>query len=201
MAPMRLSLLIKISLLAALAAVLMQVRIPLFPAHSYLTYDSSEVPALVASFALGPAAGMAVVILKDILHGLIHFSPMELVGLPINAIAGCTLAGVAGAVYKAHKRKSVAVVALSLAVVSMTLVMIPCNLVLLPLFQRIFFPGSTPAQPDQVLQLLLTVFIPFNLIKGAITSVLTFFVYKRVSPTLKSVPRWDVGLSGINDEG
>lgn len=199
MAPMRLSLLIKISLLSALAAVLMQLQIPIFPAHSYLTYDASEVPALVASFALGPAAGMAVVVLKDILHGLAHFRPTELVGLPINAIAGCTLAGVAGAVYRVRRKKSVALVALALAVVSMTLVMIPCNLVLLPLFQRLFFPNSTPAQPDQVLQLLLTVFIPFNLIKGSITSVLTFLVYKRVSPTLKSVPRWDVGLSGISE--
>ncbi|MBX3166169.1 MAG: ECF transporter S component [Candidatus Eremiobacteraeota bacterium] len=196
---MRLSLLIKISLLSALAAVLMQLQIPIFPAHSYLTYDASEVPALVASFALGPAAGMAVVVLKDILHGLAHFRPTELVGLPINAIAGCTLAGVAGAVYRVRRKKSVALVALALAVVSMTLVMIPCNLVLLPLFQRLFFPNSTPAQPDQVLQLLLTVFIPFNLIKGSITSVLTFLVYKRVSPTLKSVPRWDVGLSGISE--
>lgn len=199
MAPMRLSLLIKISLLSALAAVLMQLQIPIFPAHSYLTYDASEVPALVASFALGPAAGMAVVVLKDLLHGLAHFRPTELVGLPINAIAGCTLAGVAGAVYRARRKKSVAVVALALAVVSMTLVMIPCNLVLLPLFQRLFFPNSTPAQPEQVMQLLLTVFIPFNLLKGTLTSVITFLVYKRVSPTLKSVPRWDVGLSGIRE--
>ena len=199
MALMRLSLLVKVSLLSALAAVLMQLQIPIFPAHSYLTYDASEVPALVASFALGPAAGMSVVVLKDVLHGLAHFRPTELVGLPINAIAGCTLAGVAGAVYQARKKKSVALVALALAVVSMTLVMIPCNLVLLPLFQRLFFPNSTPAQPDQVLQLLLTVFIPFNLLKGTITSVLTFLVYKRVSPTLKSVPRWDVGFTAFNE--
>lgn len=199
MALMRLSFLIKVSLLSALAAVLMQLQIPIFPAHSYLTYDASEVPALVASFALGPAAGMSVVVLKDVLHGLAHFRPTELVGLPINAIAGCTLAGVAGAVYQARKKKSVALVALALAVVSMTLVMIPCNLVLLPLFQRLFFPNSTPAQPDQVLQLLLTVFIPFNLLKGTITSVLTFLVYKRVSPTLKSVPRWDVGFTAFNE--
>jgi len=199
MAPMRLSLLLKVSLLAALSAVLMQVSLPIFPAHSYLRYDPSEVPALVASFALGPLYGMAVVILKNLLHGLTHFQPTELVGLPINTIAGCTLAGVAGAVYQAHKRKSVAVISLVLGVVAMTLVMIPCNLVLLPLFQRLFFPNASPAQPDQVLMLLLTVFIPFNLIKGSLTSVLTFLVYKRVSPTLKSVPRWDVGLSAFRE--
>ena len=199
MAPMRLSFLIKISLLAALAVVLMQIQIPLFPAHSYLTYDPSEVPALVAAFALGPAAGMAVVVLKDLLHLVSHLNPLQLVGLPINAIAGCTLVGVAGAVYKARKKKSVAVLALVLGVISMTLAMIPCNLILLPVFERLFLPQASPSQPDQVLQALLAVFIPFNLIKGSITSVITFLVYKRVSPTLKSVPRWDVGFTTLNE--
>lgn len=196
---MRLSLMLKISLLAALSAVLMQLSLPLFPAHSYLRYDPSEVPALVAAFALGPGAGMAVVVLKNLVHGLTHFQPTELVGLPINTLAGCALVGVAGSVYKARKNKSIAVVSLLLGVLAMTLAMIPCNLVLLPLFQRVFFPASPPSQPDQVLTLLLTVVTPFNLLKGGITSVLTFLVYKRVSPTLKSVPRWDVGLSAVKE--
>jgi len=199
MAPMRLSFLIKISLLSALAVVLMQIQLPIFPAHTYLTYDPSEVPALIAAFALGPAAGMAVVLFKDLLQLVAHFNPTQFVGLPINAIAGCTLVGVAGAVYRARKKKSVAVVALVLGVISMTLAMIPCNLILLPVFEHLFFPHKSPLQPDQVLQLLLTVFIPFNLVKGGITSVITFLVYKRVSPTLKSVPRWDVGLSAVRE--
>lgn len=199
MAPMRLSFLIKVSLLSALAVVLMQIQVPIFPAHSYLTYDPSEVPALIGAFALGPAAGMAVVVLKDLLQLVAHFNPIQLVGLPINAIAGCTLVGVAGAVYRARKKKSVAVLALVLGVISMTLAMIPCNLILLPVFERIFLPQSPPSQPDQVLQMLLAVFIPFNLVKGSITSFITFLVYKRVSPTLKSVPRWDVGITPFNE--
>jgi riboflavin transporter FmnP len=196
---MRLSLILKISLLAALAALLMQLSVPLFPAHSYLRYDPSEVPALIAAFALGPVPGMAVVVLKNLIHGLTHFQPTELVGLPINTLAGCALVGVAGSVYKARKSKSIAVMSLLLGVVAMTLVMIPCNLVLLPLFERVFFPSATPSNPDLVLTILLTVVTPFNLLKGGITSVLTFFVYKRVSPTLKSVPRWDVGLSAVRE--
>lgn len=194
---MRLSLLIKISLLAALSAVLMSFSLPIFPSHSYLRYDPSEVPALIASFALGPAAGMAVVLLKNLIHGLTHFQPTELVGLPINSLAGCALVGVAGTVYRVRKSKSIALLSLGLGVLAMTLVMIPCNLVLLPLFQRIFFPTVTPSHPDEVMAILLSAIIPFNMIKGSLTSILTFLVYKRVSPILKSVPRWDVGLSAV----
>lgn len=197
MAAMRLSLLLKISLLAALSALLIQIQLPIIPAHSYLTYDPSEVPALIAAFALGPAAGIGVVLLKDLLQLLIHFSPTLLLGLPINALAGCTLVGVAGSVYRVRKKKNMAVLALVLGVVSMTLVMIPCNLILLPIFEHVFFSTCTPTPPEQILRLLLAVFVPFNLIKGTVTSILTFLVYKRVSPLLKSIPRWDVGLSAV----
>jgi riboflavin transporter FmnP len=188
---MPLSLLIKVSLLAALGAVLMQFNFPLIPAHPYLRYDPSEVPALVASFALGPLAGMAIVTLKNVLYVISHFQPTELVGIPLNTLAGCSLVGVAGWVYQGKKSKTVAVLSLVLGVLAMTLVMIPANLVLLPLFQKLFAPTTLHLSPDQLLTVLLVAVTPFNLLKGGLTSLLTFAVYKRVSPFLKSVPRWE----------
>lgn len=188
---MPLSLLIKVSLLAALGAVLMQLNFPLLPAHAYLRYDPSEVPALVASFALGPLAGMAIVVLKNLLYVLSHFQPTELVGIPLNTLAGCSLVGVAGWVYQGKKSKTVAVLSLVLGVLAMTLVMIPANLVLLPLFQKFFAPTALQLSPDQLLTVLLVAVTPFNLMKGGLTSALTFAVYKRVSPFLKTVPRWE----------
>lgn len=183
---MRLSLLIKVSILAALSALLMHLSFPIFPAHAYLRYDPSEVPALIATFALGPVPGMAVVLLKNALYMLLHFAPSEFIGIPINTLAGWALVGVAGHVYRLRKNKSIALVSLSLGVVAMTLVMIPVNLVLLPIFQRFFMP-SVPTMPsEQMLALILAVITPFNLIKGSLTAFLTFLVYKRVSPLLKS---------------
>ena len=194
---MRLSTLIKISLLSALSAMLMHLSFPLFPAHSYLRYDPSEVPALVASFALGPLAGMAVVLLKNLLYLVSHFQPSEFIGIPLNSIAGCTLVGVAGQVYRARKSKATARVAITLGVVAMTLVMIPANLILLPIFQKFFMPAVQQMPTNQLLTALLMVVTPFNLLKGALTGTLTFLVYKRVSPTVKSQPHWDVGLNRV----
>lgn len=180
---MRLSLLIKISILAALSALLMHLRFPIFPAHPYLPYDPSEVPALIASFALGPLPGMAVVVLKNSLYMLLHFAPSEFLGIPANTAAGCTLVGVAGHVYRLRKTKSIALVSLSLGVVAMTLVMIPVNLVILPIFFRFFMPSM---QSEQTLTFIMSVITPYNIIKGSLTAFLTFLVYKRVSPLLKS---------------
>lgn len=197
---MRLSTLLKVSLLAALATVLMHLSLPLLPGIPFLKYDPSEVPALVAGFALGPLAGMAVVLLKDLLYLALHMQASELLGIPMNAMAGCALVGTAGWVYRVKKTKRVAQLALALGVATMTLVMIPANLVCWPLFQRFFMPNTPVAPPDQLLTLILTAVTPFNLLKGSLTSLLTFFIYKRVSPALKSVPRWDVGLTPVRTD-
>lgn len=194
---MRLSILLKVSLLAALAAVLMHVSFPVIPGHPYLKYDPSEVPALIGGFAIGPLAGMAVVLLKNLLYLLLHFQGAELIGIPLNTVAGCALVGTAGWVYQVNKSKRIAVISLALGVITMALAMIPANLVLWPIFQRLFMPAVPGLPPDQLLTLILVVITPFNFIKGILTSILTFVLYKRVSPALKSVPRWDVGISRV----
>lgn len=194
---MRLSILLKVSLLGALAAVLMHLSFPVIPGHPYLKYDPSEVPALIAGFAISPFAGMAVVVLKNLLYLTMHFQAMELIGIPLNTLAGCALVGTAGWVYQVKKSKRIAMISLSLGVVTMALVMIPANLVLWPIFQRLFMPATPALPPDQLLTLILAVITPFNLVKGVLTSILTFVLYKRVSPALKSVPRWDVGITPV----
>jgi len=55
----------------------------------------------------------------------------------------------------------------------MTIVMILANIALTPLF----FPEFTRTQ---VIALVVPALLPFNLLKGAISSIVTFFVYKRV---------------------
>ena len=62
---------IKISLLAAIAVVLMYFDFPIIPAFPWLKIDLSEVPALMGGFAYGPVAGGIIVILKVFLRFLI----------------------------------------------------------------------------------------------------------------------------------
>ena len=62
---------IKISLLAAIAVVLMYFDFPIIPAFPWLKIDLSEVPALMGGFAYGPVAGGVIVVLKVFLRFLI----------------------------------------------------------------------------------------------------------------------------------
>ena len=71
---------IKISLLAAIAVVLMYFDFPIIPAFPWLKIDLSEVPALMGGFAYGPVAGGIIVILKVFLRFLIKGTETGFVG-------------------------------------------------------------------------------------------------------------------------
>jgi len=174
---------VKISLLSSLSTVLMlAVQVPLFPSAPFLTYDLSEVPALVAGFALGPVPGMAVVVLKNLLFLVQRPQPSELVGIPMNLAAGMTMVGVSSGFYWKRKTRLRAMLGLALGAVTMAAVMVPVNLMALPLFAWLF--GGV-AKSDLV-AFVLVIVTPFNLVKGALSGVLTFLVYKRISAFLKT---------------
>lgn len=92
--------LLKIAAAASLSAILMiTVRIPLVLSAPFLTYDFSEVPALLMGILWGPAAGVLTVLIKDAVFLLINFSPLELIGIPADLASGFTLVGIASYIY------------------------------------------------------------------------------------------------------
>ncbi|MDQ7844714.1 MAG: ECF transporter S component [Armatimonadota bacterium] len=145
--------------------------LPLFPA--WLKYDPGEVPALVATFALGPTAGVAVELIKGVLISL--FRPGGLggpFGIFMNLLAGVTLVAVAGIYYRIEHTRRGALKAMGFGILAMTAVMIAANIALTP----IFFGLPRP----QVMALVLPALLPFNLVKGLISCAATYYVYKRV---------------------
>ena len=59
--------LITISMLSAIAFILTFIKFPLPFLPPYLTLDFSDVPTLLATFLLGPVAGILVALIKNIL--------------------------------------------------------------------------------------------------------------------------------------
>jgi riboflavin transporter FmnP len=145
--------------------------LPFFPA--FLKYDPSEVPALIATFALGPLAGISVEMVKALLIQLVRPGTVGgPFGVFMNLLAGATLVGVAGSYYLIEHTRPGAVRALIFGVLAMTGVMIVANIVLTPVFFGIPRP--------QVIALVLPALLPFNLLKGMMSSLVTYYVYKRV---------------------
>lgn len=139
----------------------------------FLKYDPSDVPALIATFAVGPAAGITVELIKGLLAVLFAFKEHGPFGIFMDILAGGSFVGVAGGYYLVEHTKAGAIKSLVFGTLIMTAVMIAANVLLTP----VFFPSLSRAQ---IVAWIVPALLPFNLIKGATTSVITYAVYKRI---------------------
>lgn len=175
---------IQVSLLATIGALLMLWQLP-YPGATWLKVDFSDVPVLIGGFALGPMVGLAILFLKSILFSLVKFNPVELVGLPMNIIATGIMVVVATVIYQKKKTWTRALLAILAGICCSTIVMLFANYLMLPVFFRFFFPGTPVPSSSQLITMIITAVLPFNLIKGILNGTLTFLVYKRVSNFLR----------------
>ncbi len=176
-----------IAMLAAVATVLMYLEfaLPIFPA--FLKFDFSDMPALVASFAFGPVAGVAVELVKNLLH--LPATATAGVGELANFLVGSAMVVTAGLVYKRRHILRGALLGMLGGTVAMMLAGGLCNyFITIPFFSATIAPMEAilgmaskiiPAVTDK-LTLVLYTFTPFNLLKGVVISLITLLVYKRI---------------------
>lgn len=164
------SLIAKLAMLSAIAYVLLLIEFPIFPSATFLRFNISDMPALIGAFLYGPIGGIIITMIKLFLFLITGTSSAPGVGELANLIIGITFAGIAGWIYQ--RRRTMAVAILSLAISSIAMIIVSC---LANLF--ILFPAFGIPQ-DARLSMVLTLIIPFNAIKAAATSIVTFFVYK-----------------------
>lgn len=179
--------------LSALAYVLMflEFPIPMF-IPNFIKFDVSELPALIASFAYGPVSGVFVCLIKNLLNLLIKSSTGG-VGELSNFILGALFVIPAGILYKYCKTRSAAALGSILgALLSAILSFFTNYYVVYPIYTK-FMPmeaiiGAYKAilpSVDSLKEALIIFNVPFTFCKFAIVTVVTFIIYKRISPILK----------------
>jgi riboflavin transporter FmnP len=167
---------VRIGVLSAVGFMLMllEFNFPFFP--PYLQYDPSEVPALIGGFAMGPAAGFAVVAGKCILFLISGKDEAGVIGTAANFVAGFPLVLVAAWVYRRVHTLKGAVAGMVLGILAaVAATSIGNYLVFLPAW------GITTGRWPLILGTL----IPFNAIKGVVTSGVTLVLYKRLRALLQ----------------
>lgn len=168
----RTKVMVRIGVLTALAFVLMmlEVHIPPFPA--FLQYDAGEVPALLGGFAMGPAAGFAVVTGKVILFFLSGKDEAGLIGTAANFVSAFPLVVTASIVYARMRSRAGAIAGLALGLV--------VTLVATSLGNYFLFLPAWGIPQQALWPTIWGTLIPFNTVKVVITSVITLLLYKRV---------------------
>ena len=185
----------KVAILGALAFIVMLFEFPIpFIAPSFYKLDLSEVIVLIGGFALGPIAAIIIEALKNILNIIFTGSSTAYVGEVANFIVGCCFVVPASVIYLKNKTRNSAILGMAVGTICLVIAGALMNtFVLIPLYSKLFnlpievilgmgqaiFPSI-----KSVFSFVLYCVCPFNLIKGVIVSLITFFLYKRVSPLL-----------------
>ena len=178
--------------LGAVASVLMffSFSVPFMP--SFIKMDLSEMPALVASFSMGPLSGAAVCLIKNVVN--VFSTTTAGVGELCNFLLGVAFVVPAGYIYKFKKNRLGALIGSLTGSAAMAIIGLPLNyFVTYPLYIKMGFPldiiigmyQDILPSVDGLLMCLIVFNLPFTLMRGIIDSALTFLIYKRISPLIK----------------
>ena len=168
--------LVRMAILIAVSIVLVYfIHFPIFPQVAFLEYDPADISILIAGFAYGPLSGIVVTIIASVIQGLTVSAQSGIYGIIMHIIATTALVGVSSLYYDRHKTKKDALISLALGCVAMTLVMVIANLIVTPYFMGVSIEAVISLMPF---------ILAFNLIKAILNSVVTFILYKRISPIL-----------------
>lgn len=184
----------KVGVLAAVATLLMLLDFPLWFAPSFYKLDFSEVPVLLGAFALGPAAGAMIELVKILLNFVLNGTDTGGIGEIGNLLIGLSFIVPAGYIYKKHKSFKSAILGMVVGTISLAVVGAFLNyFLLLPVYSKIYgapiqafidmAKALNPAITDLKTFIMYAV-VPFNIFKGIVTSAMVMLIYKRLSPIL-----------------
>ena len=192
---------VRVGMLSAIAIILFMpmFEIPLF--LPWMKLDLSTLPALLAGFAMGPLYGLCVIVIKCLVH--IPMGSTGGIGELADFLCSSAMVLPAAFIYQFARRAAssnsnprvrnriLALVGMIIGALLMTGVSVLANqYILLPLFaskwggmEAIIAAADNPSITSVALLLLYGV-VPFNLVKGGVLTVVTFLLYKPLSPLL-----------------
>lgn len=178
------------AILSAVATVLMFISFSLPIIPSFIKLDFSELPALIAAFSMGPASGVVVCFIKNLIN--LPTSGTGGVGELCNFLMGITFVVPAGLFYRQKKNRWGALWGSVLGAVVMAVMSFPINYFISYPFYTSFMPLDTIIgmyqdlipSVDGLLACLVIFNAPFTLLKGLLDTLLAFLIYKPLSPLL-----------------
>lgn len=177
----------RIAMLTAAASVLFLLDLPVI---AFYKIDLSNVPVLLGAFSMGTVPGILILGLKALI-GLLH-STSAGVGELADLLMGAALVIPASLIYHRNKTRKNALLGMGIGTLCMVVVSVLVNKwIMLPFYMGAFHMDmdgilayAKVGGVDSETKLLLLVTAPFNLLKGAVLSVVTGLIYKPLSPLL-----------------
>ena len=162
-------------LTAAAYVVMLVTRLSFIPAAPFLEYEAKDVIIAITGFLYGPIEALCSAAAVAALQ-MFTASMSGPIGFLMNLIAAASFACTASLAYKRRRTIYGAAAALCAGAAALVVAMLLWNYLVTPIYMKI--PRETVAK------MLVPVFLPFNLVKGALNAAITFFIYKPLSNAL-----------------
>ncbi len=173
-----------IAMLCAIAYAVMVVgRVPVV---LFLKYDPKDVIITIGGFLFGPLTAFLVSVVVSLVE-MVSVSDTGIIGCIMNILSTCAFACTAAYIYKKKHTLSGAVIGLAAGCVLMAIVMLLWNYLFTPIY--LGYPR------EAVAEMLLPVFLPFNLLKGGLNMAITLLIYKPIVTGLRKA-----GLIELSDQ-
>lgn len=186
------------ALMAALSIVLaefLEFKVPIMP--SFMTFDFSDVPAMLASLTMGPVSGVSVCLVKNIFG--CFTTKTGCVGELSNFILSACLVLPAGLLARKSANTLRAVIGCISGAVLMALVSIASNYFLVFPAYSVAFGAPIEAlvgkyqiilpSVDSLMDCLIIFNMPFTFVKGFIAAVVSVLLYRKLRPVFNGLYR------------
>jgi len=125
---------------------------------------------------MGPLTAFLVSLIVSTVE-LVTISSAGFIGWIMNLLASCAFACTAAIIYKKKHTLTGAIIGLTAGTLCMTAIMLLWNYLITPIYMG--YPR------EAVAAMLIPIFLPFNLIKGAINAGITMLLYKPIVTALR----------------
>ncbi len=170
--------LVMLAMISAIAYAMVCVcRIPLGFAD-FLKYEPKDVIITIGGFLFGPLAVIGVSLVVSLVE-MVTISTTGPIGMIMNVLSTCAFSCTAALIYKKKHTLKGAILGLSMGVVLTTIVMILWNYLITPLYQGV--------PREAIVQMLIPVYLPFNLLKGTINAGIILLIYKPIVTNLRKL--------------
>ena len=182
-----------LGMLAAIAyAVTFVTHFIIPPFFNFLSYDPKDIVIAIGGFIFGPLSGLVVAAVVSLIE-MITISTTGTIGCIMNILSSCCFAVVAAFIYKKKHTLQGAIIGLVVGALATTAFMLLWNYLITPIYM------GMPRQA--VADMLVPVFLPFNLTKYALNAAITMLIYKPVVTALRKAHLIAPSSSGSSPSG
>lgn len=146
------------------------------PIVLFLKYDPKDIVIAIGGLIFGPLTSLLVSFTVSLVE-MFTISDTGILGFIMNVLSSGSFACTAAFIYKKRHKLSGAVIGLVSGWMLMVIVMLLWNYLITPIYMGV--------PREEVAELLIPAFLPFNLIKGGLNTAVTMLLYKPVVTALR----------------